>query len=385
MFGYRTAHPVEGIGIFGEEPQSFGCGNLREDRLATRLDRATALGVASTIPLERSGHAEREHDEHDDHDDCNEIAHGALCYQTVSESHVQLGRAYAACLRLARQHYENFPVASWLLPRSMRHHVAAVYAFARRADDIADEGEWTPEQRLSRLDDWGDRLRATVGGTLSPDVPDVSDDDEAELIFAAVAATIRCFDLPVTLLEDLLSAFRQDVTVNRYRRWEDLLDYSRRSANPVGRLVLRIAGYRDEGLDAASDCVCTALQTTNFLQDLDVDWRRGRLYVPADVYEPFGATEDELKAPILSQSWKDAVGEMASRSRRLFDEGRPVCDAVDGRLGLELRLTWLGGCRILDRLGRTGYDPRVQRPSLGLSDGVPILWKAAMWRPHRRH
>jgi phytoene synthase len=268
----------------------------------------------------------------------------------------------------------------------MRHHVAALYAFARRADDIADEGEWSPQQRLSRLDDWGGRLRAAVGRTPLPEVGDVDDDDvnddDAELIFTAVAATVRRFDLPVTLLEDLLSAFRQDVTVNRYRRWEDLLDYSRRSANPVGRLVLRIAGYRDEELDAASDCVCTALQMTNFLQDLDVDWRRGRLYVPAEVYEPFGATEDDLKAPVLSQSWKDAVGEMASRSRRLFDEGRPVCDAVGGRLGLELRLTWLGGCRILDRLGRTGYDPRVQRPTLGLSDGAPILWKAAMWRPH---
>ncbi len=282
----------------------------------------------------------------------------------------------------------------------MRHHVAAVYAFARCADDIADEGEWTPEQRLSRLDAWGDRLRAAVGRTPPADVAKVADvsdvsnvsndngndddeDEDAELIFAALAATIRCCDLPVTLLEDLLSAFRQDVTVNRYRRWEDLLDYSRRSANPVGRLVLRIAGYREEALEAASDCVCTALQTTNFLQDLDVDWGRGRLYVPADVYEPFGATEDELKAPVLSQSWKNAVGEMASRSRRLFDEGRPVCDAVDGRLGLELRFTWLGGCRILDRLGRTGYDPRVERPSLGLSDGAPILWKAATWRRHR--
>jgi len=273
----------------------------------------------------------------------------------------------------------------------MRHHVAAVYAFARCADDIADEGEWTPEQRLSRLDAWGDRLRAAVDRTPPADVASVfnvsnddSDNEEAELIFAALAATIRCCDLPVTLLEDLLSAFRQDVTVNRYRRWEDLLDYSRRSANPVGRLVLRIAGYREEGLEAASDCVCTALQTTNFLQDLDGDWRRGRLYVPAEVYEPFGATEDDLKAPVLSQSWKNAVGEMASRSRRLFDEGRPVCDAVDGRLGLELRLTWLGGCRILDRLGRTGYDPRVERPSLGWSDGAPILWKAATWRLHSR-
>jgi squalene synthase HpnC len=261
----------------------------------------------------------------------------------------------------------------------MRHHLAAVYAFARRADDIADEGEWAPEQRLAQLDDWGDRLRAAVSET---PLAGVGTDIEADLIFVALAATTRRFNLPVSLLEDLLSAFRQDVTVSRYRRWEDLLDYSRRSANPVGRLVLRMAGYRNEALDAASDCVCTALQITNFLQDLDVDWRRGRLYVPADVYESFGATENELKAPALSQSWKAAVAEMASRTRGLFDEGRAVCDAVDGRLGLELRLTWLGGCRILDRLDGTGYDPRAHRPSLGLWDGAPILWKAATWRPH---
>lgn len=376
---------MKGIGILGEVTESLGGRNLGDDRLATRADCATTFRVASTIPLERSGHAERETDEHDDGDDCNDVAHGTLCYQTVSEPHVQVDHAYAVCLRLAREHYENFPVASWLLPRRMRHHVAAVYAFARHADDIADEGDWLPEQRLARLDDWGERLRDAVSET---PMADVDHADEEGLILVALAATIRRFDLPVSLLEDLLSAFRQDVTVNRYRRWEDLLDYSRRSADPVGRLVLRIAGHRDERLDAASDCVCTALQMTNFLQDLDVDWRRGRIYVPADLYESCGATEDQLGASALSRPWKAAVAEMASRSCRLFDEGRPVCDAVHGRLGLELRLTWLGGCRILDRLDRTGYDPRAQRPALGLSDGAPILWRAAMWRAttwwHRR-
>ena len=294
----------------------------------------------------------------------------------MSDPHLQLERAYAACGQVARKHYENFPVASWFLPARIRHHVTAVYAFARHADDIADEGEDDPARRLERLDEWLGRLRAAMA--YDP-TGDMSDEDEAQLVFRALGATIRQCDLPVGLFEDLLSAFRQDVTVHRYRRWGDLLDYCRRSANPVGRLVLRIAGYRDDRLDAASDRVCSALQLTNFLQDLDVDWRRGRLYVPAEVYTQFGATEKELTAPGLSDAWKAVVGEMVGRTRRIFDEGRSVCDAVGGRLGFELRLTWLGGRRILDRLERSGYDPRARRPVLKLSDGVPIVWQAATW------
>ena len=295
----------------------------------------------------------------------------------MPESQFQLEHAYKICLRRAREHYENFPVASRLLPQQIRPHVAAVYAFARHADDIADEGEWLPSQRLARLDAWGQRLE-DIARDSSAAVLDRENDEN--LIFIALADTIRRFELPVSLLEDLLSAFRQDITVSRYLYWDDLLDYSRRSANPVGRLVLRISGHREQEFDEASDFICTALQMTNFLQDLDVDWRRGRVYVPADLYESCGASVDQLEAAALSSYWKSAVKEMADRTRRLFDKGRQLCDAVPGRLGLELRMTWLGGCRILDRLDETGYDPRTERPSLGLSDSLPIIWKTVMWR-----
>ena len=276
---------------------------------------------------------------------------------------------------MARQHYENFPVASWLVPAPLRPHVAAVYAFARYADDFADEGEREPNERLALLDDWLTRLHAADGGDVSAD-----SDDPRDLVFAAVAATMRSCDLPVGLFEELLSAFRQDVTVHRYESWAALLDYCRRSANPVGRLVLRIAGHRREELDAASDCLCSALQLTNFLQDFDIDWRRGRLYIPVDVSRARGACESDLAGERLSGPWRAAVAEMADRTRQMFAGGRSVCDAVGGRLGLELRFTWLGGCRILDRLESNGYDPRVSRPTLGFVDSLPIAWKAVRWQ-----
>ena len=190
------------------------------------------------------------------------------------------------------------------------------------------------------------------------------------LVFAALGATIRDRDLPVPLFEDLLSAFRQDVRVVRYQTWDDLFDYCRRSANPVGRLVLRIAGHRDDTLDAASDAVCTALQLTNFWQDLDIDWRRGRLYLPASERESAGAREEDLSLPRLTPAWRTALERAAARTRALFDRGRPVADRVPGRLGFELRLTWLGGMRILERLEH-GEVRRLHRPP-------------DAWRPRRR-
>ncbi len=290
----------------------------------------------------------------------------------MSDSKSSLDGAYAACRRLASNHYENFPVASWLLPAEMRGPIAAVYAFARYADDFADEGEQSDTERLALLHDWRARLRRAEARVLS------ESSDERDLVFFALADTIRSHELPVTLFEDLLSAFEQDVVVHRYDSWDDLLDYCRRSANPVGRLVLRIAGYHDERLDHASDCVCTALQLTNFLQDFDRDWRRGRLYVPADLYTSHEADEGGLDQPGLPEEWRATLKAVADRTRRIFDDGRAVCDGVSGRLGLELRLTWLGGRRILDRLDRSEYDPR---PTLGLWDAPSILWGTVRWRP----
>jgi squalene synthase HpnC len=277
-----------------------------------------------------------------------------------------LERAYARCEQLAREHYENFPVASRLLPPKMRPHVAAVYAFARAADDVADEPGLEPVERLRRLDDWRDRLRSA--------------ESSSDPLFLALAETIRTHRLPVTLFEDLLSAFRQDVTTTRYATWTELLDYCRRSANPVGRLVLRIAGYDDPGLDRASDAVCTALQLTNFWQDLERDWTIGRVYVPADDRLRAGAREEDLAARSMSAEWKRVMTVMVARTRELFGEGRMVCDGVSGRLRWELRLTWLAGSRILDKLERAGYDVFHRRPTLGRSDAPALIRDAILWR-----
>ncbi len=201
----------------------------------------------------------------------------------------RIAAAYRTCAAFARAHYENFPVASRLLPADMRAHVAAVYAFARVADDFADEGDLSAEERLALLDDWLARLRQTGGGAgargqVAKDtgIQDLTP-PETDDIFLALGCTIRDRALPLTLFEDLLSAFRQDVTTRRYETWGDVLDYCRRSANPVGRLVLAIAGpVADERVNRASDALCTALQLTNFWQDLERDWQKGRLYLPLE-------------------------------------------------------------------------------------------------------
>ena len=304
---------------------------------------------------------------------------------------------------MAVDHYENFPVASILLPAALREPVAAIYGFARSADDFADEGDLPAADRLALLDDWGRRLTACANGPAaeqpSPESPTTPPSGSAEAsvgfveaspcplplvpereaIFLALSRTIGTLSLPAGLFEDLLSAFRQDVVTTRYETWADVMDYCRRSANPVGRLVLRAAGRADARLDAASDAVCTALQLTNFWQDLERDWRKGRLYVPREDRERFGAPEGDLDARSMSPAWRAVMFEMAERTRALFDEGRAVADGLEGRLRYELRLTWLGGVRVLERLERSGFDIFTSRPTLGAADVPALVWSAVSW------
>jgi hydroxysqualene synthase len=296
-------------------------------------------------------------------------------------------RAYAACEALARSHYENFPVASRLLPKTMRPHIAAIYAFARVADDIADEGSLPADDRRTRLAAWRHRLHEAVAAGSTPDrhgaepcvAPAPSSDGRDDLIIVAVAHSIRALDLPIALFDDLLSAFEQDTMTTRYASWTQLFDYCRRSANPIGRLVLRVAGYRVDTIDRSSDALCTALQLTNFWQDFGRDWRAGRLYVPHDVLVACGADERELDAGALSRAWSDALGECIRVTRERFAGGRAVCDAVAGRLRYELRFTWLGGRRILDRTERARHELLSYRPALGVQDVPALLWDAVRW------
>ena len=303
----------------------------------------------------------------------------------------ELAGAYAYCEQLARSHYENFPVASHLLPAAMRPHVAAIYAFARLADDMADEGHRPDAERIEDLREWGARLDGALSG--APDAGSHGD------VFIALRHSIAVCRLPVSLFHDLLSAFRQDVTVKRYETWEDLLDYCRRSANPVGRLVLRVAGREEDALDRASDAVCTALQLTNFWQDLRIDWSRERLYIPATVWRAagareeglrgnrlpaeemagHGAAEDDLAEGRLTPAWRAAMASAVARTRAMFLAGRPLCGAVAGRLKHELRATWLGGMRVLSRIERADFDVVARRPSLGAGDVPWLTWKLVTW------
>jgi squalene synthase HpnC len=300
-----------------------------------------------------------------------------------------LKAAYAACQLLAESHYENFPVASKLMPARLRPHVAAIYAFARTADDFADEPGREPAERLRLLDEWGRRLdgeyvpdkKFPPGKEFPPDEAFAPGQEcPPEMIFAALADTRARFDLPAELFHDLLSAFRQDVVTTRYVSWDGVLDYCRRSANPVGRLVLRLSGYHDAALDRASDAVCTALQLTNFWQDLAIDWPRGRLYVPEETWRSAGADPSLLDRARMTPEWTAAMRACGEHTRRLFTEGRSVCDGVSGRLRYELRATWLGGSRILDRLEAVNYDVFTSRPSLGASDALVIAFGTALWR-----
>ena len=290
-----------------------------------------------------------------------------------------LAGAYARCERLARDHYENFPVASRLLPSPMRPHVAAVYAFARVADDLADEGARPATERQQLLDDWLGRLQH-VAGQFSAGKPVDSGDEDAAAIFLALGHTIRECRLPAAPFEDLLCAFRQDTWKTRYETFDEVLDYCRRSANPVGRLVLRIAGYDDPRIDTASDGVCTALQLANFWQDLERDWQRGRLYVPLEEIRAAGASELDLDRRHVTGAWRDLISSLVARTRAIFLRGRPVADMVRGRLRIELRLTWLGGIRILEQLECHGFDVFGHRPMLGSRDVPVLLWRAASWR-----
>jgi len=264
-----------------------------------------------------------------------------------------------------RAHYENFPVGLFV-PKPRRRYVHALYAFARVADDFADEPVYEGA-RARKLDEWEARLHAAYRG-------------EAEgPIFMALGETVRQLAIPKELLLDLLSAFRQDTLKDRYETWEELLDYCRRSADPVGRLVLIVFEQRNLGLEPLSDAICTALQLTNHWQDLAIDLKRGRLYVPRELLVRFGVPEWDLNAGRVSEGFKALMAELVRRTRDLYERGRPLCDRVGRELRFEMRLTWLGGSRILDRIEAAGYDVFRRRPRLTALDKAALAWRAWRW------
>jgi hydroxysqualene synthase len=282
--------------------------------------------------------------------------------------------AYQFCERLARSHYENFPVGSALVPKPLRKHFYSIYAFARTADDFADEGYdegQRADERLALLDEWRRMLR------------DSERQPATHPVFIALAETRRQFDLPLALFEDLLSAFSQDVVKRRYQTFVELLDYCRRSANPIGRLILRLFGYADPQLQRWSDDICTALQLANHWQDVRVDLAKDRIYLPAEDLARFGLTVADIERQAASENVAALMQMEVKRARDLFTRGKPLCLTVSGRLGLELRAVWAGGTRILDRIEANGFDLFARRPVITTTDKLRIALNAVSRRVFR--
>jgi len=262
-------------------------------------------------------------------------------------------------------HYENFPVASLLLPRALREPVGIIYRFARSADDIADEGDDPPALRLQRLGEYGAQLRE-IGAGNAPREP----------LFREVEAIVRRHQLPLGLFEDLISAFRQDVTKSRYADYAEVLDYCRRSANPVGRLLLQLFKQTTESNLRCSDAICSSLQIINFWQDVALDWARGRVYLPQDEMRAFGVTEAHLRERRCDAAWRALMEFQADRARSLMLSGAPLLGALSGRIRAEIALTIQGGLRILEKLERAGYDMFRARPTLQWLDWPLLLARA---------
>lgn len=270
---------------------------------------------------------------------------------------------------MAVDHYENFPVASVLLPARLRPAVAAIYAFARSADDLADEGDASAAQRLAALAVYEQGLDAIEQQRLSSlsAVPQ---------LFIALEQTVHAYQLPLQPLRDLLSAFRQDVVTTRYPTFAALGDYCRRSANPVGIVMLHLYGSADAANLRDSDAICTALQLINFWQDAAIDWQKGRIYLPQEDLQRFGVTKEHLATARVDANWCALMRFEVARARALMLSGAPLATRLPGRIGWELRLVVQGGLRILEAIEANGYDVFRQRPVLRKTDWCRILWRA---------
>jgi squalene synthase HpnC len=263
-------------------------------------------------------------------------------------------------------HYENFPVASLLLPARLREPVGVIYRFARSADDLADEGDAPARERLASLEAYRAELDR-IAGNRTPETP----------LFVDVAGIVRDHALPLAPFYDLLSAFSQDVVKARYADFGELLDYCRRSANPVGRLMLHLFGVADGANVARSDAICTALQLANFWQDVAIDWEKDRVYLPLDELAHFGVTEAHIAARLSDAAWRELVMFQIDRTRSMMGTGAPLGRTLAGRFGMEIRITVNGGLAILDKLEAANCDMFRHRPVLKWHDW-PFLFLRAL-------
>jgi squalene synthase HpnC len=264
-------------------------------------------------------------------------------------------------------HYENFPVASILLPARLRPAVEAIYAFARSADDIADEGVACPDDRLAALVQYELALDQIAHGqrTQSP-------------LFQRLASVIHDYSLPLQPFRDLLSAFKQDVVTTRYVDFASLENYCQRSANPVGTLMLHLYKAASERNLADANAICTALQIINFWQDVAIDWQKERIYLPLEDLARFGVTEEDIAKQKINDHWRALMQFEIDCARTMMQSGAPLALRLPGRIGWELRLVVQGGLRILERIEEHDYDVFQRRPKLGKRDWMVLIWRA-MW------
>jgi len=290
--------------------------------------------------------------------------------EVLQKKHWSVPDAFRYCERLAKNHYENFPVGSILIPKKLRPYVWSIYAFARRADDIADE-DFNDADRIPALEAWQGLLKKSLRTRVNHPV------------FLALKETIQDFNIPIDLLVDLITAFKMDVQIKRHPTFEDVLYYCRHSANPVGRLVLHLFGHRDEALMLLSDKICTALQLANFWQDVAVDLNKNRIYIPLEDITRFNYSETELISHENKDSFKKLLKFQVDRTEDMFREGAPLVFRTKGRLSLELKCIVMGGMTILNLIREMDYDTLSARPKISKNLKFKILIQA-LFRFHNR-
>lgn len=280
---------------------------------------------------------------------------------------LEQGACYRYCEALVRSRHHNYPVASMFARSQLRKHIFALFAFARTADDFADEKAYEG-RRARELDRWEEQLHAAYRG--NADHP----------VFVALADTVDKFALPITEFTELLSGFRTDLERRRYATFDELRSYTRQAAEPIGRLLLYIAGYREPELHAYADDLSTAVAVARLIQDVPADWQRGRVYLPAEDLRHFGVTEADIAARRVSPAVGALVRYEVARTRALFERARPLVDVAAPDLAVELALTWYGGMRILDKIAAMGARLFAERPQLDSFDKALVLARSVAWR-----
>ncbi len=269
--------------------------------------------------------------------------------------------SFRACEEITFRHYENFPVASIFIPREKRKYVAAIYAFARTADDFADEEGYIASTRMDKLTELERKLHDSANRSVG------------DPLFIALSDTIRRFDLPVECFENLLRAFRMDIEKKRYGNWPELLQYCSCSANAIGRLMLRLFGYGGDEYLRASDSICTALQLTNFWQDLSIDAKINRIYIPLEDLENFDCTEEDILKGRAHDNFRRLMAHEIGKTAALYEEGKMLTKLIGRELQFQLKLTRLSGIRILEKIRRSNYELFQQRPTISFWDKVSLV------------